>query len=84
MPTYEYACTGCGTFEFLRPIAERDRDTACPGCGAPAARVVVGGAHLVRTDAATRRLIGSHERAAADGSYRRMRHPAACGCCARR
>ena len=33
MPTYTYACTGCGArTEALRTIAERDDCPACPAC----------------------------------------------------
>lgn len=84
MPTYDYACAGCGAFEALRPMAERDRAAPCPGCGGLAARVLGGAARAAVTDgtvAARHRLIGRHERALADGAYRRMRHPMACSCC---
>jgi putative FmdB family regulatory protein len=83
MPTYDYDCRACGPFEAFRRMAERDRATACPRCGSAAARVLAGGAHLRVVDGATRRVIEAHERAAADGAYRRMRHPLGCGCCAR-
>jgi putative FmdB family regulatory protein len=41
MPTYEYLCPGCGGFDALRPIAERNVPCACPGCGAPSERVLL-------------------------------------------
>jgi putative FmdB family regulatory protein len=81
MPTYDYACADCGAFEAIRPMAERDRVASCPRCGVAAVRVFAGGRHLNVVDGSTRRLIAAQERAAADGSYRRMRHAAGCGCC---
>ncbi|HWF52391.1 MAG TPA: zinc ribbon domain-containing protein [Solirubrobacteraceae bacterium] len=39
MPLYEYRCTGCGPFELHRELALAAADAACPGCGAPAARM---------------------------------------------
>jgi putative FmdB family regulatory protein len=81
MPTYEYACASCGPFDALRPIAERDRAADCPGCSQPAPRVLGGGPNLAGLAAATRRTMAAGERAAGDGSYPRMRHPAACRCC---
>jgi len=41
MPTYEYRCPGCGEFDALRPMAERDEACACPGCGSPSPRVLL-------------------------------------------
>lgn len=33
MPVYEYFCNDCrAVFEVLRPMADRDRDAACPLC----------------------------------------------------
>jgi putative FmdB family regulatory protein len=40
MPTYSYACDRCGGFDLLRPMAEADARTSCPGCGTPARRLV--------------------------------------------
>ena len=84
MPTYDYACTGCGPFEALRRIADRDGVTPCPRCGRQAARMLgaaVGSVGAGGTGEARRLLIGRHERALADGQYRRMRHALSCGCC---
>lgn len=84
MPTYDYACAGCGPFEALRPMARRDEATACPGCGQDADRLfgaVAAQVGAAGTGAARHRLITRQERALADGAYRRMRHPMSCGCC---
>ena len=83
MPTYDYECSGCGPFEAFKRMAERDQATACPRCGGSAARVFASGPRLALMDDGTRREIASQERAAAQGSYRRMRHAQGCGCCAR-
>lgn len=46
MPTYEYRCSAGHTFEKLERItAEPSKE--CPECGAPAARLISGGAGLV-------------------------------------
>jgi len=35
MPIYEYECMKCGQkFELRRSMADSDKDTQCPGCGA--------------------------------------------------
>lgn len=80
MPTYDYACGACGSFEALRPIARRDEPARCPGCGAVAARSAVGAARLAVLDAGLRRLIDGQERAAG-GPARASAHPLSCGCC---
>lgn len=73
MPTYDYECTRCGPFAAMRPIAERDRATACPQCGTTAMRLIasphVGGMRML------------HDRETSDGRYARMRHGAGCSCC---
>jgi putative FmdB family regulatory protein len=39
MPFYEYSCPKCGMkFDLLRAMADRDKPTLCPGCGAAGAR----------------------------------------------
>jgi putative FmdB family regulatory protein len=79
MPTYDYACPACGTFEAFRSIADRDRPAACPRCSNAAGRVVASAPHATSMDPMTRRLIG--ERTASEGRYARMRHAASCRCC---
>jgi len=41
MPTYDYACAGCGGFDAIRSIARRDEPAHCPKCGAASPRVLV-------------------------------------------
>ncbi len=89
MPTYDYACTSCGSFDALRPMGQRDLPVACPHCGEPSPRVFAFGAHLAQIDETTRRAMDINERAAhvphssrnPDG-YLRLRHPSGCSCCA--
>jgi putative FmdB family regulatory protein len=46
MPTYEYRCSAGHTFEKFEKIsAEPSKE--CPECGAPATRLISGGAGLV-------------------------------------
>lgn len=46
MPTYEYRCTNEHTFEQFQKISDPPVES-CPQCGAPAERVLSGGAGLL-------------------------------------
>jgi putative FmdB family regulatory protein len=85
MPTYDYACGGCGGFDALRSVSRRDEPAACPGCGAASPRVLSGAPHLALMADGTRRAIAVNERAAHEpkrsGDYARLKHPSGCGCC---
>jgi putative FmdB family regulatory protein len=85
MPTYDYACPGCGSFDALRPLAERDAPIACPQCGAASARVMGFAPQLGLLAGDTRLALQRNERAAHEPAssqgYARLRHPAGCGCC---
>jgi putative FmdB family regulatory protein len=76
MPTYDYACDSCGPFEAFKPMSQRDVPSDCPRCSGPARRVLLAVARLARPGANTQ----SGE-AAAEGTYRRMRHASGCPCC---
>ena len=39
MPTYEYRCKRCGTFEIMQPISE-DPLFSCPHCGEKVSRLI--------------------------------------------
>lgn len=39
MPTYDYRCERCGTFEYLQPITA-DALTECPTCQGPVQRLI--------------------------------------------
>ena len=48
MPTYEYRCPSGHDFEyFFRKISDATATLDCPQCGAPAGRVISGGAGLL-------------------------------------
>jgi len=85
MPTYDYACPGCGGFDALRSFAQRDEPAACPDCTTPSPRVFAAMPRLACLSSETRRAMETNERARhepkSSGSYPLMRHPAGCGCC---
>lgn len=87
MPTYDYHCNACGSFDAFRTVAARNEPAACPDCGTACPRVFVSAPRLACMDSSTRSAIGINERAAhaprssKEGSYARLRHPAGCGCC---
>jgi putative FmdB family regulatory protein len=88
MPTYDYACSPCGGFDALRSVADRDLPAHCPRCGAASPRVLVAAPRLAALSDTARLAFATNERAAhaprrsGDSEpYRRLRHPAGCGCC---
>jgi putative FmdB family regulatory protein len=85
MPTYDYACGGCGGFDAIRTLADRNEPAACPDCGSPSPRVFASAPRLALLDGGTRRAMDTNERARHEprrsGDYARLKHPAGCGCC---
>lgn len=85
MPTYDYECAGCGGFDALRPLSQRDEPAACPECGAAAPRVFAAAPRLALLEGSTRRAMDVNERARheprSSRDYQRLKHPAGCGCC---
>jgi len=85
MPTYDYACQGCGGFDAFRSMAQRDEPVACPDCGGVSPRVFVSAPRLALLASGTRSAMNTNERARHEpkksGEYTRLRHPAGCGCC---
>ena len=85
MPTYDYACAGCGGFDAIRAVAQRDEPAACPDCGAASSRVFVTAPRLALMEAGTRSALATNERARhepkSSRDYARLKHPAGCGCC---
>ena len=85
MPTYDYQCGGCGGFDALRRVSQRDLPAACPDCGAASPRVLSGAPRLAPMADGTRRAIAINERAAhapkRSGDYAQLKHPSGCGCC---
>jgi putative FmdB family regulatory protein len=85
MPTYDYACAGCGGFDAIRAVAQRDTPAACPECGGAAPRVFVTAPRLALMEAGARSALATNERARHEPKsardYERLKHPAGCGCC---
>ncbi|MHB1121444.1 MAG: zinc ribbon domain-containing protein [Ramlibacter sp.] len=86
MPTYDYACAGCGGFDAIRSIARRDEPAHCPGCGAASPRVLVAAPQLACLAGNVRAVHDTNERAqhaprSTREGYARLRHPSGCGCC---
>ncbi|WP_424347884.1 FmdB family zinc ribbon protein [Kocuria sp. CH-021] len=65
MPIYEYRCPDCGVFEKLLGMGAAARERTCPGCGAPARRLM-SAAGLSRAGTPAARLIERTERTAAE------------------
>ncbi|MBA4329196.1 MAG: FmdB family transcriptional regulator [Polaromonas sp.] len=86
MPTYDYDCAQCGSFDALRSVAMRNQDAACPSCGGVAPRILASAPALALMEGGTRLAMATNERARhepkSSGSYARLKHPAGCGCCA--
>jgi putative FmdB family regulatory protein len=88
MPTYDYSCSPCGGFDALRSLADRDLPARCPTCGAASPRVLVAAPRLAALSDTARLAFATNERASHaprssrdSEPYRRLRHPAGCGCC---
>ncbi|MGQ2978270.1 MAG: FmdB family zinc ribbon protein [Polaromonas sp.] len=85
MPTYDYDCAQCGSFDALRSVAMRNQDAACPSCGGVAPRILASAPALALMEGGTRLAMATNERARhepkSSGSYARLKHPAGCGCC---
>ncbi len=85
MPTYDYDCAQCGSFDALRSVAMRNQNAACPSCGGVAPRILASAPALALMEGGTRLALATNERARhepkSSGSYARLKHPAGCGCC---
>lgn len=85
MPTYDYDCAQCGSFDARRSVAMRNQDAACPSCGGVAPRILASAPALALMEGGTRLAMATNERARhepkSSGSYARLKHPAGCGCC---
>lgn len=85
MPTYDYECAHCGSFDAIGPMATRHQAVACPSCLAQAPRVMARAPALALMASHTRSAIATNERAQhapkRSGDYARLKHPAGCGCC---
>lgn len=85
MPTYDYACAGCGGFDAFRAVALRDEPMPCPDCGEASPRVFACAPCLALMDDGRRNAIATNERARheprSSRDYAGLRHPSGCGCC---
>ena len=85
MPTYDYACSQCGTFEVRRSIAQREAAAACPICGVMCQRVLISAPMLAVMSPQKRHAIITNERASheprSSRSYETKMHPSGCSCC---
>jgi putative FmdB family regulatory protein len=63
MPTYQYRCGACGSFELVRPMAEVEPSASCPSCG-NAARRVFGLPGVAFVDAGVRSALDASARSA--------------------
>jgi putative FmdB family regulatory protein len=81
MPTYEYMCKKCGPFTQLRAMAECERPSACPECGARAPRVLLTAPGCLTMSAEGRQANAKFERMT-DGLHDRGKlHGPGCSCC---
>ncbi|GJE44689.1 FmdB family zinc ribbon protein [Methylobacterium soli] len=84
MPTYDYACEGCGPFTAMRPMVEFRDPCACPACGAGALRTFLRAPAIAGMDPTRRSVLASNERNVSSQPATKAAHPAGCGCCVRR
>jgi len=80
VPVYEYACTDCGAFTALRPMAQGREPHPCPSCGATAPRVLATPPAFAGMSAAQRVAHATNERGAHEPRVS-SRHGAGCSCC---
>ena len=83
MPVYDYACSDCGTFTALRPMAAFDLPCDCPDCGAEAPRVMLTAPALAGMDPARRIAAATNERSSNEPKKSKS-HAPGCGCCSGR
>ncbi|WP_030678552.1 FmdB family zinc ribbon protein [Streptomyces cellulosae] len=63
MATYQYRCTGCGTFDVTRPMGAAGAEEPCDTCG-DRARRVYSAPMLARTSAPLARALRAQEASA--------------------
>jgi putative FmdB family regulatory protein len=80
MPVYDYACSDCGVFTAMRPMAEFRDPCGCPECGEPAPRAFLTAPALAGMNSNRRRAIATNERSAHE-PRRSAGHGPGCGCC---
>jgi putative FmdB family regulatory protein len=82
MPTYDYQCHHCGTFEAMRPISDRDAPAMCPQCGSKAERVLISAPRLADMGGDLRLAMATNEKSRHEPKLSSsVRHPKGCVCC---
>ena len=87
MPAYDYACTRCGPFTRVRPMADYAMPQDCPDCGMAAPRALLQVPAIGRLAAGQRRAHAMNERSAdaprlaSGGPAPGGAHRAGCKCC---
>jgi putative FmdB family regulatory protein len=87
MPVYEYLCDRCGPFTAMRPMAECELPSQCPGCAGIAPRVILTAPHCVTMSSERRSAHAINERSAhapKPSSQMKGKHAPGCACCAGR
>ncbi|WP_254813686.1 zinc ribbon domain-containing protein [Rhodovulum sp. ES.010] len=90
MPYYDYCCDACGPFTGFAAMAEFNKPTACPDCGAATRRAfftppklaivgsATGQAHETNEPRSTSRNVRATARAVPAAQAERRRNPARC------
>ncbi len=82
MPTYDYECLYCGSFEVVRAIDERNLPVECDTCGAACHRVMVAAPRLATMSTDQRIAFSTNERASHEPKHSsNYGHPSGCSCC---
>ncbi|AYO83819.1 FmdB family zinc ribbon protein [Methylobacterium brachiatum] len=81
MPVYDYACTACGPFTAMRPMAEFKDPHACPDCGEACQRAFLTAPRISGMDSRLKAAHATNERSR-HAPRRSSGHGAGCGCCA--
>ncbi|WP_033319210.1 FmdB family zinc ribbon protein [Streptomyces yerevanensis] len=63
MATYQYRCSGCGTFDVIRPMGSALPEEPCDACGGQARRVFTA-PMLTRTPVPLSRALNAQEASA--------------------
>jgi putative FmdB family regulatory protein len=81
MPVYDYACSVCGPFRALRPMADYADPQPCETCGRPAPRAILAAPAIAGLDQNVRRALAINEQARHEPRRSRLSHGSSCGCC---
>ena len=86
MPVYDYLCEACGPFSEMRPMAECEKPSECPHCGATAPRAYLTAPYYAGMSSELRVAHATNERSAhapktLSGMNPKKTHGAGCACC---